>query len=96
MWRMLREIVSHTRIPDGFFRLEDDVLPEPLSVGGLKMNMRLQWDYKYKRVVGRRVHQGNVINMTNIFDIGCLQEAYFAIQTVDVYAICTSGSRRDT
>jgi hypothetical protein len=24
--------------------------------------------YKYKRVVGRRVHQGNVINMTNIFD----------------------------
>jgi hypothetical protein len=50
--------------------------------------------YKYKRVVGRRVHQGNVINMTNIFV--SLQEAYFAIQTVDVYAICTSGSRRDT
>jgi hypothetical protein len=43
----------------GFFRLEDDVLPEPLSVGGLKMNMMYPMGYyKYKRVVGRCVHQG--------------------------------------
>jgi hypothetical protein len=42
------------------------------------MNDVSQWDINTS-VVGRRVHQ-NVINMTNIFDIGCLQEAYFAIQ----------------
>jgi hypothetical protein len=78
-----------------FFRLEeDDVLPEPLSVGGLKMNMSIPMDITNTSVWSDVVHQGKCNQYDKHFDISCLQEAYFAIQTVDVYAICTSGSRR--
>jgi hypothetical protein len=58
---MWRERLFHIpEFPDGFFRLEeDDVLPEPLSVGGRWTHEIPMGYYKYKRVVGRRVvHQG--------------------------------------
>jgi hypothetical protein len=79
---MLRDCFTYQNSADGFFRLEeDDVFPEPLSVG-LKMNMMyLQWDITNTSVWSDVAFtKENVINMTNIFDIGCLQEAYFAIQ----------------
>jgi hypothetical protein len=70
---------------DGSFRLEGRRLSRALIRRLEDEHDVFQWDITNTSVWSDVVFtKENVINMTNPFDIACLQEAYFAIQTVDV------------